>query len=1198
MMFLKLIGLLVIATIIKSEAYEEGEQYVDYYSHPKYTFSYGVEDFKTGDYKMHKEERNGDVVKGEYRVADPNGSIRTVTYTADKEHGFQAVVKQSEPIEASHILNENQEAFAEHKQNEEFSASSHYNYYHDGLSRQSKPDDSKQQILSKYTPSLNSDKYLHRFADDSDKKNKMQNQDISIYPSNKRTSQIKYNQQDDKNHEIETPKTHYFATGIDKTNVKQIEAIEYPKIKESAFQFVPKLNAAKSEDKKVKNVAQQFNFEYPALKMEYENYNPTEQLYYESKPKTQSSYFPVDFQNNYGYNLKQNVIKKPSGSQQNAAELKQSVPQLYYPNYGYNEATKDDYLQLFQQPQNGKIKNQDVFKKLEEHKPEYSYQSVVNGKSQVKSKVTQDTKTEKQSKPHLYSTQQQQPKSVSKKEEQKPAISYQTVINGQKSRLGNKQDNAKYYQVNQGPAFSFSQEAEKQQVYTPHIYNTDHQKYELTSPYESVVNRKSQENSKLLGLLIIATVIKSESYEEADKHVDYYAHPKYTFSYGVEDFKTGDYKTHKEERNGDGVKGEYRVADPNGSIRTVTYTADKDHGFQAVVKQSEPIEASHTLKENQEAVAEHKQNEELSATSQYNYYHDGSTQSKANDSKQKALFKYTPSLIIDKYLNRFTEKYDKKDEMQKQEIMKNIYSYNKHIPQFQTNQQEDIKSASETLKTKYFTTGNTKNVNNEQTEVFKQYPQMEEPIFQFVHKEFPKVNAVKSQDGKVKNVAQQFNSDFKLVNQDYNPSVTEYYAPQRMEKPNTQSTYFPVDFQTNYEFNFKQNAVQKPSGFYQNAADLKQNEPQLFNPKYGYDETTKQDNLKLFQQPQEMKNQNISKKVEEQKPAYSYQSVLNGKSHQLSKVTQDTEHNHQYKSLINKQEKPQLYFSQQQQLIFKKPVVTQEKVKYNQVSALNQGDEFKVVQEVQPFYLQKIDNSKSQENVLAYPYQSNVYGKSQDKPKTDYDTDRNQEYETLNKEYNSQKQQRNVNLMEEVQKPAISYQTIINGYKSLENTQEKVKYNQLLVLFIITTVIKSETHKKDDKLVDYFAPAKYTFSYGVEDFKTGDYKMHNEERNGDSVKGEYSVVDPDGSIRTVSYTVDKEHGYQAVVKQSEPLIVSTELKESQRINTQNKLSTKSSEYKHQSHGSSSESYNPDFNGEAFSKQTPINLVNSTENAHE
>lgn len=36
----------------------------------------------------------GDVVKGQYSLAEPDGTIRVVQYTADKVNGFNAVVKR------------------------------------------------------------------------------------------------------------------------------------------------------------------------------------------------------------------------------------------------------------------------------------------------------------------------------------------------------------------------------------------------------------------------------------------------------------------------------------------------------------------------------------------------------------------------------------------------------------------------------------------------------------------------------------------------------------------------------------------------------------------------------------------------------------------------------------------------------------------------------------------------------------------------------------------------------------------------------------------------------------------------------------------------------------------------------------------------------------------------------------------------
>ncbi|XP_017484797.1 PREDICTED: larval cuticle protein A3A-like isoform X2 [Rhagoletis zephyria] len=64
---------------------------------PKYSFGYDIQDGYTGDSKSQHETRHGDVVKGSYSLVDPDGTKRTVDYTADPHNGFNAVVRK-EPI--------------------------------------------------------------------------------------------------------------------------------------------------------------------------------------------------------------------------------------------------------------------------------------------------------------------------------------------------------------------------------------------------------------------------------------------------------------------------------------------------------------------------------------------------------------------------------------------------------------------------------------------------------------------------------------------------------------------------------------------------------------------------------------------------------------------------------------------------------------------------------------------------------------------------------------------------------------------------------------------------------------------------------------------------------------------------------------------------------------------------------------------
>lgn len=69
---------------------------------------------------------------------------------------------------------------------------------------------------------------------------------------------------------------------------------------------------------------------------------------------------------------------------------------------------------------------------------------------------------------------------------------------------------------------------------------------------------------------------------------------------------------------------------------------------------------------------------------------------------------------------------------------------------------------------------------------------------------------------------------------------------------------------------------------------------------------------------------------------------------------------------------------------------------------------------------------------------------------------------------------------------------------------------------------------------EYDPNPQYSFAYDVQDSLTGDSKSQHETRNGDVVSGSYSLVDSDGTKRTVDYTADPHNGFNAVVHK-EPL---------------------------------------------------------------
>ncbi|XP_017151355.1 trichohyalin [Drosophila miranda] len=64
----------------------------DYDSRPQYSFAYDVRDTLTGDDKRQEEKRDGDLVKGQYSLIEPDGTRRIVEYTADDASGFNAIV--------------------------------------------------------------------------------------------------------------------------------------------------------------------------------------------------------------------------------------------------------------------------------------------------------------------------------------------------------------------------------------------------------------------------------------------------------------------------------------------------------------------------------------------------------------------------------------------------------------------------------------------------------------------------------------------------------------------------------------------------------------------------------------------------------------------------------------------------------------------------------------------------------------------------------------------------------------------------------------------------------------------------------------------------------------------------------------------------------------------------------------------------
>ncbi|KPI94209.1 Cuticle protein [Papilio xuthus] len=109
----------------------------------------------------------------------------------------------------------------------------------------------------------------------------------------------------------------------------------------------------------------------------------------------------------------------------------------------------------------------------------------------------------------------------------------------------------------------------------------------------------------------------------------------------------------------------------------------------------------------------------------------------------------------------------------------------------------------------------------------------------------------------------------------------------------------------------------------------------------------------------------------------------------------------------------------------------------------------------------------------------------------------------------------------------------LSWYKTHRYAHSHITYNahfqQLAMAFRVTPVAKLAVE-------EYDAHPQYSFAYDVQDGLTGDSKSQHETRDGDVVRGSYSVVDPDGTKRTVDYTADPHNGFNAVVNK-EPVAV-------------------------------------------------------------
>ncbi|CAI6362196.1 unnamed protein product [Macrosiphum euphorbiae] len=126
--FAALIGQMALAYPPEYKSYDDGHH--DHYAHAPapYHFEYGVKDLHTHDIKSQSEVSDGHGnVKGSYSLVEADGSTRLVEYTADHEHGFNAVVKK---IKAPYHHSENSDiGYNHHESLHPYKSSSYYKFY-------------------------------------------------------------------------------------------------------------------------------------------------------------------------------------------------------------------------------------------------------------------------------------------------------------------------------------------------------------------------------------------------------------------------------------------------------------------------------------------------------------------------------------------------------------------------------------------------------------------------------------------------------------------------------------------------------------------------------------------------------------------------------------------------------------------------------------------------------------------------------------------------------------------------------------------------------------------------------------------------------------------------------------------------------------------------------------------------------------
>lgn len=108
----------------------------------------------------------------------------------------------------------------------------------------------------------------------------------------------------------------------------------------------------------------------------------------------------------------------------------------------------------------------------------------------------------------------------------------------------------------------------------------------------------------------------------------------------------------------------------------------------------------------------------------------------------------------------------------------------------------------------------------------------------------------------------------------------------------------------------------------------------------------------------------------------------------------------------------------------------------------------------------------------------------------------------------------NAGLLPQIVQPALQTQVYQHGAPLLRTVQQPLIHAQPA----IAVAHAQPAYAVAKQVEEYDHHPQYQFAYDIQDGLTGDSKNQEESRDGDVVRGSYSLTDADGLRRTVQYT--------------------------------------------------------------------------------